>query len=113
MAMPFLTWSKTRTGKWWPLSATDPTLLWNVGVYVIYQIGHGTNPNVCVYVGQGVIRDRLSRRRYELDEYYHTGELVVTWAELDESLLDGVERYLADTLKPLEGERHPDVDPFS
>ena len=37
---------------------------------------------------------------------------LVTWAVVPAHQLDGVERYLADTYQPIEGDRFPDVEPL-
>ncbi len=111
-------WITGKQGEWWSLNSLN---LGKVkrhgfhGVYVIKQRGHGSNPNPCVYVGQGDIADRLSDHRNDpdMEEYGHTGELRVTWANVPAAQRDGVERYLTDILDPQEGERHPDVPSIS
>ena len=69
----------------------------------------------CVYVGQGVIRDRLGyhRRNDEVQIYEIFGTLHVTWASVPAAYQDGVEKYLADKLDPSVGERRPDVLPIA
>ena len=66
-----------------------------------------------MYVGQGNIAERLAVHRDDpsILRYTHFG-LFVSWAEVAVSARDGVERYLADQLLPLAGERHPDVPPI-
>ena len=83
------------------------------GVYVIRKCVRQTGiPVATIYVGKGNIQDRLSvhiisrRITAHRDEDYTLDYL---WAMVDRQHVDGVERYLADQLKPLEGERHPDV----
>jgi hypothetical protein len=39
----------------------------------------------------------------------YTGELLVTWADVDWRYRDGVERYLGEVLQPIVGRRFPDV----
>ena len=41
------------------------------------------------------------------------GALYVTWASVQASQIDGVERYLANTWNPLVGDAHPDVNPIA
>lgn len=79
------------------------------GVYVIWH--GGSNPRT-VYVGQGNIRDRLTSHRSDpsILQYTRYG-LFVTWAKVDGHYRLGIERYLADTLRPLHGIRHPQVAP--
>ena len=79
------------------------------GVYIIWH--EGQNPHV-VYVGSGVIRDRLyEHREDERIQKYADLRLGVTWARVEKTSQPGVERYLADRWKPLVGE-HPQVPPI-
>jgi len=83
-----------------------------VGVYIIWHEG---NPGRVVYVGQGDVADRIAdhRNNDEITAYSKKGALRVTWAEVStKAQRDGVERYLADTWKPLVGDAHPDVEPI-
>ena len=80
------------------------------GVYIIW---HGGEKPRVVYVGQGVIYKRLyEHREDERIQQYADHTLYVTWARVDKSSLDGVERYLADYWKPKVGEKHPDAPPI-
>ena len=74
------------------------------GVYIIWH--GGTEPKV-VYVGQGVIRDRLARHRQDEDvQRYSNLDLFVTWASVPINRRDGVESYLAGFWNPLVGDKH-------
>jgi hypothetical protein len=82
------------------------------GVYIIYQ------HNGCVMkVGQStdlVERFKKHQNNKVIMAYdFHDNPLLVTWASLPESYLDGVERYLANHYQPLIAERFPDVYPIS
>ena len=69
------------------------------GVYVIW---HGGENPATVYVGQTEdLRDRLGTHRNDaqIQEYGSLG-LYVTWASVIPALLDGVERYLGERLRP-------------
>ena len=81
------------------------------GVYIIW---HGGSPSRTVRIGQGDLKDRLEEHRKdeEILSYQEKG-LFVTWAEVPESCLDGVENYLAGRLPPLVGVRFPDADPIA
>ena len=80
------------------------------GVYIIWH--EGENPRV-VYVGKGMIRDRLyEHREDERIQKYADLVLSVTWARVDKSSRDGVERYLANYWEPKVGEKHPDAPPI-
>ena len=78
------------------------------GVYVIWR----PTDRRCVRVGQGNIRERLTAHRVDreiTDCTPYTGELLVTWADVDWRYRDGVERYLGEVLQPIVGRRFPDV----
>lgn len=81
------------------------------GVYVVW---HGGPSPATVYVGQGNISERISHHRSSTDilKYSHLG-LFVTWAHVPINLQDGVERFLADQLKPKEGSIHPHAQPVA
>lgn len=95
------------------------------GVYVIWYWDRLRNP-ITVRVGQGEIRDRVYAHRIDPDiqEYrivkqfpprplpeYRT--LYFTWAEVSQKADRlGIERYLANTLKPLVGQ-YPNVYPIT
>jgi hypothetical protein len=80
------------------------------GVYVIW---HGGQTPKTVYVGQGVIRDRLTAHRTDARiQAYSTLTLYVTWAAVDASSRNGAEVYLANRLAPIVGENYPNVAPI-
>jgi hypothetical protein len=93
-------WAKTETNAWFPLNSVDVEDLRIYGVYVIWHEG---DPGRVVCVGQGNIRDRLKfhRRNPEVQKFAKFGGLRVMWAAVPAHQVDGVERYLADYLKPL------------
>lgn len=82
----------------------------DVGVYIIWCSGDRV-----ARVGQGDIRERLSehRRNNNILRHRSRGQLLVSWASVsDPRLREKMERYLGDTLDPLEGEQFPDVVPM-
>lgn len=84
------------------------------GVYVIWA--EEGDPPITVRVGLGDISKRIEAHRgddeiEEAEKELET-DLLVTWADVPESFQEGVERYLADHLNPLVGERFPDADPI-
>jgi hypothetical protein len=80
------------------------------GVYIVWH--GGPQPRV-VRVGQGDIRERLTFQRANADvQAYSQNGLFVTWASVPVAEYDGVERYLSDLMKPLTGDRWPDVLPI-
>ncbi|MCY4654210.1 MAG: hypothetical protein OXC95_13725 [Dehalococcoidia bacterium] len=85
------------------------------GVYVIWRQGNDDNSPRYIYVGQGIIAQRLlqhQKARSLLELENHVGLLWVTWATISPYQMDGVERYLGDVLDPMLGNRHPDADPI-
>ena len=75
------------------------------GVYVIYRAA-GISP-VAVYVGQGIIKNRLDAHRNNLDILQYrtqTSPLYVAWAEVPRVHRTGVEMFLHNELNPLVGE---------
>ena len=83
------------------------------GVYIIWVDVPNDRP-YCIDVGQGQNGPRITWHQGDPDilHYRQYGILRFTWAELQAGLRDGVERYLADALKPLAGRRYPDVVPI-
>ena len=107
-----LTWIKSVKDDWL-LFETFPNLadIKTNGVYIIW---HGGQTPRVVYVGQGIICDRLTSHRSDqrIIKYKASGTLFVTWAAALTTEQDGIERYLADRLSPLVGDRHPDAKPI-
>lgn len=92
------------------------------GVYVIWYKDQNGDP-IAVDTDQGRntayqdgIKDRLSVHREDphIQGYvpFVTQTLYVTWAEVMPADMAGVEKYLRDTLKPIEIRRLPDVEPI-
>lgn len=79
------------------------------GVYIIWYWDSIDNPRT-VKVGQGSVRQRLAEHRLDpqIQSYADRG-LYVTWAHLPPHLLDGMEKYLGETLEPLVGSLFPAV----
>lgn len=108
-----LSWVKCGRN-WCPFETVDLSSVSGKGVYVIWS-GKGPTRRV-VYVGNGDIADRIEKHRQDKRIMAHKGKgLWVTWAKPGQNRKDrreGIERYLADELDPLEGPKHPDVDPI-
>ena len=105
-----LNWIKCDGNAWCTLlnlNLTHPHFEGLEGVYIIW---HGGPTPRTVYVGQGIIRERLGAHRNDADilQYSKYG-LFTTWAAVDVQQRDGVERYLADSLNPLVGTAYPAV----
>lgn len=106
-----LMWVKSKAGTWLPLETSQLSGVTDGGVYVIW---HGGQPSRVVRVGQGDIADRLKCHRAEpkILAYRTSGTLFVTWASVSALQRDGVERYLADTWRPLVGDAFPNALPI-
>ena len=77
------------------------------GVYVIWA---DSGFPYAIYVGQGDIADRIKDHRGERPfiKIRDDGEkMFVTWQPFTDNELDGREKYLADLLNPVIGQRHP------
>lgn len=111
MNMLKLQWAQTLSLGWFILADLPFASLTDKGVYVIWHAG---NPGRYVRVGQGIIGERLECHNGEpkILAYGKFGVLHVTWAIVPAHQRDGVERHLAETLKPLVGERFPLVAPI-
>lgn len=107
------TWIKNTKNEWLPLpfnfASVSPSPTW--GCYIIWH--GGPTPRV-VRVGQGDVADRLAAHSHDpvITKYAPLGGLYTTWAAVSLSYRDGVERFLADRLNPLVGDRHPAVIPI-
>ena len=78
------------------------------GVYIIWH--GGPDPRV-VYVGQGLIAQRLKAHRKDYRILLHSGlGLIVTWTKVEADKCDGVEFFVAGVLRPLVGARLPRAD---
>ena len=66
-----------------------------------------------MYVDQGYVATRLSDHRNNpiILKHRNKGDLKVAWAHTLPTERDGIERYLANALKPVEGAIHPNVTP--
>ena len=112
-----------RCGKdqhWCPLFEVvfDDDLKKVSGVYCIFQKPI-TKPGLLIrhyrtiYVGQGNIAECINRLRGDPTITHKYGELYVTWAKTLSSQTNGIERYLTDTLHPLECWEHPTAYPIA
>ena len=68
-----------------------------------------------MYVGQGEVARRIKEHRSDpsITSHSRSGTLYITWAQVDASFRNGIERYLADTLQPKEGSHHPNDLPIA
>lgn len=108
--MSYIDWYRDQHGG--PLRFTIEVIrqAFGFGVYVILEIATGK----AVRVGQGDINDRLGRHYNdpEIRIAAYLNPLGVTWAHVDPRDVDGVERYLGDTLRPKVGSHFPNAVPI-
>lgn len=102
-------WQKCQGNVWGPFLTVDLAhshFNRMEGVYVIWQA-----QGPVVRVGQGFVRDRVADHRTNraITRY---NNLYITWASVPVAYRDGVERYLADVLRPVVGDAFPDVTPI-
>jgi len=85
------------------------------GVYVIWSENADGSGKTAVYIGQGKpAAECLARHRDEVKIARHgtNGRVLrATWAKVSKQERGGMEHYLADTLRPLEGDRWSDDTP--
>ena len=105
-------WVQCQHG-WCPLEAVDLSDVHDFGVYVIWHDGDLFLPPRTVRIGSGNIVERLTCHRTdpEVQHYARLAPLYVTWATVSAVLVDSVERYLAEMLRPLVGSRYPNALP--
>jgi hypothetical protein len=83
------------------------------GVYIIWHSGNESIQAATVRVGQGEIKNRLNEHKLNPDimKYNNPYKLLVSWASVSADQRDGIERYLANVLNPLVGDRFPEAAP--
>lgn len=101
-----VSWGKSALNEWHRLSYAMPNS-YIKGVYIIWCSITGK----VIRVGQGDIAARLDchKRDTEIQQYNQYNQLVVTWAQVEPSILDNVEAFLGRVYDPLVSERFPNV----
>jgi len=104
-----LSWGKCGDDKHWcdfaKLDLTADLFANLKGVYIIWS------RKQVVRLGSGIIKDRITvhRKDQKITAYK---KLKTTWAKVNASQMEGVEKYLADKLNPAIGEAFPDRTPI-
>lgn len=107
-------WNKCSGDTWCELYTVDLNDQHFSNMDGVYVIWHGGGAPNCVFVGQGIIRERLAEHRTDPAVQQYAGqELFVTWSRVAPADRSGVERYLAEELSPKVGYRFPDVGPIA
>lgn len=109
-----LRWNKCKGDIWCNLNTVNLNHSHFDNMNGVYIIWHGGNNASTVKVGQGHIKDRIAQHRDDpAIQSYSNIRLYITWASVEPQHRDGVERYLANRLRPLVGDRHPNVQPIT
>ena len=106
-----LDWLKTTTGQWANIRAVDLSSINTFGVYVIWTTATLMSPPRYIRIGQGNVRERIQQHLNTPEISLHN-PLYFTCATVPHASIDGVERYLAEQLLPLVGERFPQAHPI-
>ena len=105
--MTTLTWIRCTDNRWCSFANLKLDSIQDFGVYIIW-LGQSN-----IYVGQGDIAERIqTHRNDERFQQYDVNSMLVTWATTPLHERDGIERYLADTLRPIIGKQWPNVIPI-
>ncbi len=106
--MMTLNWTKCQGEVWCKLNTLNLAHAHFNNLHGVYIIWHGGTKPETVYVGKGLIRDRLQQHRSdERIQKYAPLVLFVTWAQVSPGDSEGVEVFLATRLNPLVGEQYP------
>lgn len=111
-----VTWVKARGGGWCQLNTVDLNhqAVKVEGVYIIWCGPTDREKAAVVYVGQGVVNERLADHRDDARiQKYANRTLYVTWVVVEAGKRNGVETYLSKRYVPLVGERRPTATPIS
>ena len=109
--MEALSWVKCQGNVWCPLKTVNLTNVTARGVYIIWYRG---KPGRVVYVGRGIIADRLNahRRDDEIMAYDQRHTLLATWAKVPPPKREGIELYLYQRWNPLVGKNNSKAEPI-
>lgn len=108
-------WHKCEKGRWCDLrdvNFRDPFYENAKGVYIIWYENEAYIKTV--KVGSGILKNEIesSRKDPHVQAYRARRTLKVTWVELPDDEIKGVERYLETTLKPLTGGSYAHSNPI-
>lgn len=102
-------WQRTYANSAFRLE-TDTAMAYGYGVYVIWKPATSLLFARTIRVGSGDIRSRLLAHKADPQIFAHgRHDLRFTYCNPAVSLVPGIERYLAEQLHPLVGDRFPDA----
>ena len=111
--MQNVSWVKCQGDVWCKLNAVNLDHAHFDKLEGVYLIWHGGKVPAVVYVGQGIIRDRIRSHRVDSKiQRYLSMDLFVTWARVERAISDGLEVYLANRWGPKVGIKHPPAVPI-
>lgn len=104
-----LRWNQSQDGRWCDLDRLNLEHAHFDRMEGVYVIWYGGPNGRVVAVGQGAIRERLKAHRADPRlESYRPLNLIVSWAVVSADLRAGVERFLAESYRPLVSDGIPD-----
>ena len=111
-----LYWNKHQSNIWetlWGVNLEHSHFDGRAGVYIIWYWSKSYQP-ITVRLGQGFIKERFKdhKKDSEILKCARGYILYATWADVPIIHRDGVEKYLADILKPLVGDQYPNAIPI-
>ncbi len=95
-------WAKYKKHGWCKLNTLNLEQVTSNGVYIIWKPQNG---HIVIRIGQGIIATELQKLRNDPCITRHGNDLLVTWASIQPSYRDGVERYLYEQYSPVSVER--------
>lgn len=108
-----LIWIKCQGDVWCKLNSVNLAHEHFENKHGVYIIWHGGTTPAVVYVGQGLIKERLAAHRANSDiQRFENLGLYVTWATVLAQFRNGVEAYLAAKWRPKLGDNHPTAPPI-
>ena len=109
-----LSWGKCTGAQWCQLRSLNLQHPLFAGLRGLYIIWHGGSDPRVVYVGKGEIAERLEVHRTSPDILHYAPQgLFVTWSQIPEHQMNGVESFLVSALSPLENKQSPKFPPVS
>ena len=112
MTSTTLSWARPLRGGWYSFEWANVNRLGaQQGIYILWYPETADRPLQVAYVGQGIIKARIIHHRGSWSRIRHkvrARRLCLTWALVpDQKARDGIERYLAETLRPEVGGAWP------
>ena len=109
-----LKWMKCRAAVWCMLKEIDLDHEHFRDLGGVYVIWHGGENPAVVYVGQGIVADRLREQRTDPRiQQFAKQRLYVSWCAVPPQSRDGVEVYWACQWNPRVSDNRPETTPIA